>query len=85
MGKKKSLRSKAVHFVTDLTTGLLNPISDKPSKPPHPPPVSLSLSPFAALSVYIVSWKRLFFSPFFPLEGLNVYDDGDDDDDDALF
>ncbi|OMP04102.1 TLDc [Corchorus olitorius] len=38
MGKKKSLKSKAVHFVADLTTGLLNPISDKPSKPPHPPP-----------------------------------------------
>ncbi|XVE83145.1 hypothetical protein DITRI_Ditri16bG0063900 [Diplodiscus trichospermus] len=38
MGKKKSLRSKAVHFVADLTTGLLNPISDKPSKPPHPLP-----------------------------------------------
>ncbi|GMI67674.1 oxidation resistance 1 [Hibiscus trionum] len=42
MGKKKSLRSKAVHFVTDLTTGLLNPISDKPSTPPHLPPISLS-------------------------------------------
>ncbi|KAL0739609.1 hypothetical protein Bca4012_015819 [Brassica carinata] len=39
MGKhKKSLRSKAVHFVTDLTTGLLNPISDKPSSAPPPPP-----------------------------------------------
>ncbi|XVF15181.1 hypothetical protein REPUB_Repub09cG0128500 [Reevesia pubescens] len=38
MGKKRSLKSKAVHFVTDLTTGLLNPISDKPSEPPHPPP-----------------------------------------------
>ncbi|XP_017969736.1 PREDICTED: TLD domain-containing protein 2 isoform X2 [Theobroma cacao] len=44
MGKKKSLRSKAVHFVTDLTTGLLNPISDKPSKPPHPPPENVSES-----------------------------------------
>ncbi|KAJ9670079.1 hypothetical protein PVL29_026561 [Vitis rotundifolia] len=31
---RHSLRSKAVHFVSDLTTGLLNPISDKPSKPP---------------------------------------------------
>ncbi|CAL9228502.1 unnamed protein product [Arabidopsis halleri] len=31
MGKHKSFRSKAVHFVTDLTAGLLNPISDKPS------------------------------------------------------
>lgn len=37
MGKQKSLRSKAVHFVSDLTTVLLNPISDKPSKPPPPP------------------------------------------------
>ncbi|XWS41567.1 hypothetical protein CRYUN_Cryun17cG0092900 [Craigia yunnanensis] len=44
MGKKKSLRSKAVHFVTDLTTGLLNPISDKPSKPPHLPPENVSES-----------------------------------------
>ncbi|KAJ0240855.1 TLD-domain containing nucleolar protein [Hirschfeldia incana] len=38
MGKKKSLRSKAVHFVTDLTTGLLNPISDNKPSPPLPPP-----------------------------------------------
>jgi hypothetical protein len=37
MGKHKSFRSKAVHFVTDLTAGLLNPISDKPSSA-HPPP-----------------------------------------------
>ncbi|KAF8093141.1 hypothetical protein N665_0389s0005 [Sinapis alba] len=37
MGKHKSLRSKAVHFVTDLTTVLLNPISDKPSSAPPPP------------------------------------------------
>lgn len=35
--KKKWLRSKAVHFVSDLTTGLLNPISDKPSSSPPPP------------------------------------------------
>ncbi|PRQ48759.1 hypothetical protein RchiOBHm_Chr2g0114361 [Rosa chinensis] len=33
MGRPRSLRSKAAHFVTDITTGLLNPISDKPSKP----------------------------------------------------
>lgn len=26
-----SIRSKAVHFVSDLTTVILNPISDKPS------------------------------------------------------
>lgn len=39
MGKHKSFRSKAVHFVTDLTTGLFNPISDKPSSaPPLPVP-----------------------------------------------
>ncbi|GAV77143.1 TLD domain-containing protein [Cephalotus follicularis] len=38
MGKQqKSLRSKAVHFVSDLTTVFLNPISDKPSNPPHRP------------------------------------------------
>ncbi|XP_061344709.1 uncharacterized protein LOC133290610 isoform X2 [Gastrolobium bilobum] len=47
MGKKQSLRSKAAYFVSDLTTVLLNPISDnnnnnnnnnnKPSKPPPPP------------------------------------------------
>ncbi|KAL4376230.1 hypothetical protein GQ457_02G009320 [Hibiscus cannabinus] len=44
MGKKKSLRSKAVHFVTDLTTGLLNPISDKTSTPSHPPHENVSES-----------------------------------------
>ncbi|XP_028779798.1 oxidation resistance protein 1 [Neltuma alba] len=38
MGRKQSLRSKAAHFVSDLTTGILNPISDKPSKPGPPPP-----------------------------------------------
>lgn len=38
MGKQRSLRSKAVHFVSDLTTVFLNPISDKPSKPAPPPP-----------------------------------------------
>ncbi|KAG6768444.1 hypothetical protein POTOM_027360 [Populus tomentosa] len=48
MGKQqKSLRSKAVHFVSDLTTVILNPISDKPSKHPtplpHPPPVTDTL------------------------------------------
>uniref|UniRef100_A0A6N2NKS4 Oxidation resistance protein 1 n=1 Tax=Salix viminalis TaxID=40686 RepID=A0A6N2NKS4_SALVM len=49
MGKQqKSLRSKAVHFVSDLTTVILNPISDKPSKHPtplpHPPPEDVSES-----------------------------------------
>ncbi|XP_010937456.1 uncharacterized protein [Elaeis guineensis] len=34
MGYMPSLRSKAVHLVSDLTTVILNPISDKPSKPP---------------------------------------------------
>ncbi|KAM7277105.1 hypothetical protein ACFE04_018971 [Oxalis oulophora] len=43
MGKKQkwSLRSKAVHFVSDLTTVFLNPISDKPSSTtikPHQQP-----------------------------------------------
>ncbi|XP_071707326.1 oxidation resistance protein 1 [Rutidosis leptorrhynchoides] len=33
-----SIRSKAAHFVTDLTTVLLNPISDKPSSNHSPPP-----------------------------------------------
>nr|GMC94721.1 oxidation resistance protein 1 [Ipomoea batatas] len=38
--KNRSLRSKAAHFVSDLTTVILNPISDKPSKrKPRPPPV----------------------------------------------
>ncbi|KAM3709726.1 hypothetical protein ACB094_02G194500 [Castanea mollissima] len=38
MGRQQSLRNKAAHFVSDLTTVILNPISDKPSKPhPHPP------------------------------------------------
>ncbi|KAL2528031.1 TLD-domain containing nucleolar protein [Forsythia ovata] len=34
--RKNSLRSKAAHFLSDLTTVFLNPISDKPSKPPPP-------------------------------------------------
>ncbi|XP_050208547.1 uncharacterized protein LOC126657807 [Mercurialis annua] len=38
MGKAKSIKSKAVHFVSDLTTIFLNPISDKPSSKHHPPP-----------------------------------------------
>ncbi|KAH9605018.1 hypothetical protein KSS87_012897 [Heliosperma pusillum] len=40
MGKQRSLRSKAVNLVSDLTTVLLNPISDKLShkSPPSPPP-----------------------------------------------
>ncbi|KAI5324619.1 PREDICTED: oxidation resistance [Prunus dulcis] len=38
MGRPRSFRSKAVHFVSDLTTVLLNPISDKPSKTSSPPP-----------------------------------------------
>ncbi|XP_073044623.1 uncharacterized protein [Primulina eburnea] len=36
--QSKSLKTKAAHFVSDLTTVLLNPISDKPSKPRPPPP-----------------------------------------------
>ncbi|GAB2226073.1 hypothetical protein Drorol1_Dr00021859 [Drosera rotundifolia] len=42
MGRESSLRSKAVHFVSDLTTVLLNPISDQqpsnnsPRSHPHP-------------------------------------------------
>lgn len=47
MGRQRSLRSKAAHFVSDLTTVLLNPISDKPSSKPSPPsqsPVSLPSS-----------------------------------------
>ncbi|KAE7998088.1 hypothetical protein FH972_002666 [Carpinus fangiana] len=37
MGRQQSLRGKAAHFVSDLTTVILNPISDKPPKPhPHP-------------------------------------------------
>ncbi|CAA0838149.1 TLD-domain containing nucleolar protein [Striga hermonthica] len=35
--QSKSLRSKAVHFVSDITTVILNPISDKPSAPPPKP------------------------------------------------
>ncbi|KAK4366744.1 hypothetical protein RND71_014624 [Anisodus tanguticus] len=34
----RSLRSKAAHFVSDVATVILNPISDKPLKP-RPPPV----------------------------------------------
>ncbi|KAJ4843594.1 hypothetical protein Tsubulata_020855 [Turnera subulata] len=41
MTKQKSLRRKAVNFVSDLTTVFLNPISDKslPPPPPHPHPL----------------------------------------------
>ncbi|KAJ0975033.1 hypothetical protein J5N97_016998 [Dioscorea zingiberensis] len=35
MGYMPSLRSKAAHFVSDITTVLLNPISDEPSKAPE--------------------------------------------------
>ncbi|KAK5775401.1 Oxidation resistance 1 [Gossypium arboreum] len=55
MGMKKSLRSKAVHFVTDLTTGLLNPISDKSSSPLHPPPENVSRSKRSQLEKELIS------------------------------
>lgn len=55
MGMKKSLRNKAVHFVTDLTTGLLNPISDKSSSPLHPPPENLSESKRSQLEKELIS------------------------------
>ncbi|PHU00803.1 hypothetical protein BC332_30590 [Capsicum chinense] len=35
--QKLSLRSKAAHFVSDVATVILNPISDKPLKPRPPP------------------------------------------------
>ncbi|XP_042493183.1 TLD domain-containing protein 2 [Macadamia integrifolia] len=35
MGREHSFRSKAAHFVSDLTTVFLNPISDEPSKHPE--------------------------------------------------
>ncbi|XP_074308731.1 uncharacterized protein LOC141643459 [Silene latifolia] len=38
MGKQRSLRSKAVNLVSDLTTVLLNPISDKLSNKSPPSP-----------------------------------------------
>ncbi|KAB1210254.1 Oxidation resistance protein 1 [Morella rubra] len=47
MGRQQSLRNKAVHFVSDLTTVFLNPISDKPSKPqlhPSPPTEDVNVS-----------------------------------------
>lgn len=57
MGKQKSLRSKAVHIVSDITTVLLNPISDKSSKPtplPHPPPqVLVKVSVFSLFCVQL--------------------------------
>ncbi|MBA0551824.1 hypothetical protein Golob_022687 [Gossypium lobatum] len=65
MGKKRSLKSKAVHFVTDLTTGLLNPISDKSSKPP----VSASL-PLLYLYISCTGFPFYFFGCC-----MNVYDD----------
>lgn len=63
MGRQRSLRSKAAHFVSDLTTVLLNPISDKPSSKPSPPsqsPVSLpSLSGFLEAFLFLL-WAFLF-------------------------
>lgn len=56
---RHSLRSKAVHFVSDLTTGLLNPISDKSSKPP------VSLLEHAAVKASLVV-KRLITFFYFP-------------------
>lgn len=82
MGKQKSFRSKAVHFVSDLTTVFLNPISDKPSNPPHhphgPDPPSPTVSSFFFLSsICICSCccdlkKKLFFGLLF--FGLKVGD-----------
>ncbi|XP_057970549.1 uncharacterized protein LOC131159552 isoform X2 [Malania oleifera] len=43
MGRLRSLPGKAAHFVSDLTTVFLNPISDQPSKPSSPrPPENLT-------------------------------------------
>lgn len=45
MGYLPSLGSKAVHFVSDITTVLLNPLSDdEHSKPPVKPPFPFSFS-----------------------------------------
>lgn len=53
--KNRSLRSKAAHFVSDLTTVILNPISDKPSKrKPRPPPVPVSVSSLLLCFVLLV-------------------------------
>lgn len=60
MGRQQSLRNKAAHFVSDLTTVILNPISDKPSKPhPHPP------TPHVSISLPLLCLKNLDFSIFF--------------------
>ncbi|XP_054784225.1 uncharacterized protein LOC129291098 isoform X2 [Prosopis cineraria] len=64
MGRKQSLRSKAAHFVSDLTTGILNPISDKPSKPPPPPPEDVDISNVTVLeSTYRGGSQNLFDGP----------------------
>lgn len=36
MARQRSLKNKAVHLISELTTVLLNPISDKPSHKPSP-------------------------------------------------
>lgn len=64
---RHSLRSKAVHFVSDLTTGLLNPISDKSSKPP------VSLLEHAAVKAALVV-KRLITFFLFPMPWSSVGD-----------
>lgn len=70
MGKQRSLRSKAVHFVSDLTTVLLNPISDKPSKPspspsPPPPPPPPPLVSFSIALSDFVNIENFLFLLFF--------------------
>lgn len=55
MGKHKSFRSKAVHFVTDLTAGLLNPISDKPSSA-RPLPVPK----FSSFCVFVLTQSNYY-------------------------
>lgn len=52
-----SIRSKAAHFVTDLTTVILNPISDKPSS------VSFLFLFFNLTFNWSIKWNgRLFYA-----------------------
>lgn len=56
--QSRSLRSKAAHFVSDVATVILNPISDKPLKR-RPPPLPVS-------SLFL--WKNNYFGRFLKIE-----------------
>lgn len=71
MGKQRSLRSKAVNLVSDFTTVLLNPISDKPSK--KSPHVCLFLSSY----LLFLAISSVFFVILFDFSAILFHGFGD--------